>query len=468
LTAPATPTASEATTGSIKVTWQGVDRATGYVLYYRAAAGAGGKFVDVGSRTEYVVEGLASNTSYTFQVAAKAAGFWDSPLSSEASGKTKPQTFTLRFDSKGGSALADMPVTEGKTASKPLSKKDGHFLYGWYMDEGFSKAFDFKDVTAPQKRAQTPPQTLYAKWMDTSGYTVNYRSTGNKHYWAKTKSGSNWTAITDQTVTLEASGVPSGVSSTIYYNNLDLTITETGSNGNKKINDAPGIPKLASVSETGASKYTAAITLKKPETGDNKPKAKVYGLASRVFIEDAHGEQRPAGKMFSEFYFLNDQKGPALIDLKSKETNDDGSEKAGTQVVSGLFVKRGEHVRMRVKTSSETQQILSPDIKVYDSNGNNDKWQTMFNFNKLKTNEMYGLKKATDENSDGDQGETRRKGYMTEVVQKSKSTYTEDNSNYSSINVHFEMQGMQKSLPMQLTETLSSNSPNVNFWVLVE
>ncbi|MEM9424876.1 MAG: InlB B-repeat-containing protein, partial [Spirochaetota bacterium] len=437
----------------------------GYVLYYRAAAGAGGKFVDVGGRTEYVVQGLASNTSYTFQVAAKAAGFWNSPLSAKASGKTKPQTFTLRFDSKGGSALADMSVTEGAAAKKPLSKKDGHFLYGWYMDEGFSKAFDFKDVTAPQKRAQTPPQTLYAKWMDTSGYTVNYSTADNKHYWAKTKVASRsgadtWTAITDQTVTLAASGVPGGVSSKIYYNNVDLTISGTPGT-------APGIPKLESTSETGVTAYAGSgVTLSKESS-----KAKVYGLASRIFIRDAHGDWAAGGKRFDEFYFLNDQEGPALIDLKSKETDDSGNEKAGTQVVSGLFVKKGEHVRMRVKTSSETQEVLSPDIKVYDSNGNSDKWQTMFYFNKINNNNnLYSLTKAQNSDSDdGDaQGETRRKGYMTEVVQKSKSTYINDNSTFKSVNVHFEMQGMQKSLPMQLTETLSSNSPNVNFWVLVE
>ncbi|MEM9424777.1 MAG: InlB B-repeat-containing protein, partial [Spirochaetota bacterium] len=436
------------------------DRATGYVLYYQAAAATGGKFVDVGSRTEYVVQGLASNTSYTFQVAAKAAGFWNSPLSAKASGKTLPQTFTLRFESKGGTAIADMPVTEGVTASKPLSKKDGHFLYGWYMDEGFSKAFNFQSFRAPQSKALT----LYAKWLDTSGYRVSYSTAGNKHYWAKEKlsraGADTWTAITDQTVTLEASGVPSGVSSTIYYNNLDLTITET----NSSIGTAPSIPKLASVSETGVQAYSdSKVTLSKLSG-----KAKVYGLASRVFIEDAHGEQRPAGKMLAEFYFLNDQKGPALIDLKSNETDDQGNEKAGTQVISSLFVKKDEHVRMRVLTSSQTQNTYSPSITVYDSDEQDasKKWKQIFYFD---TTDSASLSKATINNAG-----THRAKYISDVVGKSKSTYTEDDeSYYSSVNVHFEMRGLVKSMPMQLKEKPSAmlrsgSGDDIQFWVLVE
>lgn len=85
----------------------------------------------------------------------------------DAAGKTHAEyieagssltTYTVIFNSNGGSAVAPQVVTSGETATEPTAPtKDGYTFGGWYSDEELTTAFVF---TTPI----TANITLYAKW----------------------------------------------------------------------------------------------------------------------------------------------------------------------------------------------------------------------------------------------------------------------------------------------------------------
>ncbi|MEM9424982.1 MAG: InlB B-repeat-containing protein, partial [Spirochaetota bacterium] len=129
--------------------------------------------------------------------------------------------------------LHSQAVRHGEQATKPYSEKEGFSVYGWYEDEAYTQLFNFK---APVSKAQT----LYARWIDTSGYKVSYSGTNNKNYWYKENSSSS---IGDQTVTLTASGVGQvdgkDITHKLYYRKVDLTISD------KPTNTVPAYPPSA-------------------------------------------------------------------------------------------------------------------------------------------------------------------------------------------------------------------------------
>lgn len=71
------------------------------------------------------------------------------------------KTFTVKFDSNGGSKVADVKVKEGSLATEPTSTKSGYTLDGWY--DGDTK-FDFSTPI-------TKDMKLKANW--TSGTKIN-------------------------------------------------------------------------------------------------------------------------------------------------------------------------------------------------------------------------------------------------------------------------------------------------------
>ena len=75
-------------------------------------------------------------------------------------------TYTVTFDSNGGSAVASQTVAEGRNATEPLPvpTKEGYTFVGWYEDNStfnIKWGFAIKTVTADI--------TLFAKWMEGSG-----------------------------------------------------------------------------------------------------------------------------------------------------------------------------------------------------------------------------------------------------------------------------------------------------------
>lgn len=68
-------------------------------------------------------------------------------------------SFTVTFNSNGGSAVAPQSVLSGQKATEPTDPtKDGYTFDDWYLPTDLSTPFDFANTTI------TADITLYAKW----------------------------------------------------------------------------------------------------------------------------------------------------------------------------------------------------------------------------------------------------------------------------------------------------------------
>jgi len=119
-------------------------------------------------------------------------------------------TYTVSFNSNGGSAVADQAVNYNGTATLPAAPtKSGYTFAGWYSDSELATTFSFQ--TTPI----TADTTLYAKW-NINTYTVSFNSNGGS-------------AIADQTVdyngaaTLPAAPTKSGYTFAGWYSDGNLT-----------------------------------------------------------------------------------------------------------------------------------------------------------------------------------------------------------------------------------------------------
>ncbi|MEM9424983.1 MAG: hypothetical protein AAF975_09390 [Spirochaetota bacterium] len=184
-------------------------------------------------------------------------------------------------------------------------------------------------------------------------------------------------------------------------------------------------------------------------------KAKVYGLASRIFIRDAHGDWAAGGKRFAEFYFLNDQVSPKNIELKTTHN--------GSTTVSGLFMRQGGNLRLRVVDEQENLddnplKIMS--APVADGGDWKTKWMKAF----------YVDSNASGKIKQSDEGDTViGSGKAIPKWKSIASTITDvSRSSNKKMDTLFELQGLQKSIPLMLEISLFSGSKNVRFWVLVE
>ena len=71
---------------------------------------------------------------------------------------TSNESYTVRFETNGGSSISDQTVTNGFTATEPDDPARSCYKFGgWYSDSGFSKPYSF---SKPVKS----DMTLYAKW----------------------------------------------------------------------------------------------------------------------------------------------------------------------------------------------------------------------------------------------------------------------------------------------------------------
>ncbi|PKK98389.1 MAG: hypothetical protein CVV57_07765 [Tenericutes bacterium HGW-Tenericutes-2] len=82
-------------------------------------------------------------------------------------------TFTVSFESNGGSAVASMPsVMSGTTIAAPTAPTRENYTFdGWYKEVGLTTPWNFTTDTV------TSNTTLYAKWMAVT-YTVTFDSDG--------------------------------------------------------------------------------------------------------------------------------------------------------------------------------------------------------------------------------------------------------------------------------------------------
>ena len=73
-------------------------------------------------------------------------------------GGSATPTYTVKYESNGGSDVESVKLTSGKVAQKPETPvKDGYTFDGWYLDKELTTAYDFETKV-------TKSFTLYAKW----------------------------------------------------------------------------------------------------------------------------------------------------------------------------------------------------------------------------------------------------------------------------------------------------------------
>jgi uncharacterized repeat protein (TIGR02543 family) len=81
-------------------------------------------------------------------------------------------TYTVTFDSQGGSAVDPQTVEHGGLATEPTAPRwTGHTFGGWYKESGCINSWNFDTDTV------TANVTLYAKWTINT-YTVTFDSQG--------------------------------------------------------------------------------------------------------------------------------------------------------------------------------------------------------------------------------------------------------------------------------------------------
>lgn len=68
-----------------------------------------------------------------------------------------PEEYTLKFESDGGSSVADIKQTYGSALTLPTPTKSGYTFVGWYEDIDLPNSFTSVTMIAESK-------TLYAKW----------------------------------------------------------------------------------------------------------------------------------------------------------------------------------------------------------------------------------------------------------------------------------------------------------------
>lgn len=84
----------------------------------------------------------------------------------------EPPTFTVSFDSQGGTDVSSQTVEDGKKATKPVSPtKQNAVFVDWYKEAACTNVWDF------DKEIVKKNTTLYAKWADKQ-FTVSFETNG--------------------------------------------------------------------------------------------------------------------------------------------------------------------------------------------------------------------------------------------------------------------------------------------------
>lgn len=119
---------------------------------------------------------LAAVSSVSLMTAASFVGCTSNdnpPPSTE-----QPVTYTVTFNSNGGSSVSSQTVEEGEKVSKPTDPtRDGYTFGGWYTDSACTQAYDFNTEVSGNI-------TLYAKWADANHEHVwdEYASDDDYHW----------------------------------------------------------------------------------------------------------------------------------------------------------------------------------------------------------------------------------------------------------------------------------------------
>ena len=118
-------------------------------------------------------------------------------------------TYTVSFDSAGGSTVAAVTAEHGNTITAPAEPtRDGYEFTGWYSDSATTARFDFATPV-------TAEMTLYAGW-NINTYTVSFDSAGGSTVAAVTAEHGN-------TITAPAEPTRDGYEFTGWYSDSATT-----------------------------------------------------------------------------------------------------------------------------------------------------------------------------------------------------------------------------------------------------
>ena len=153
--------------------------------YTLAFDGNGGKASESSRKVQYGNQygtlPTATRTGYAFQgwYTARSGGSQvSSSTTMEAANTTvyahwTVNTYTVSFDSNGGSAVASQSVRYGSKATQPANPtRAGHTFQGWYTARSGGSKYDFST-------AVTGDVTLYAHW-SVNSYTLTFDGNGGK------------------------------------------------------------------------------------------------------------------------------------------------------------------------------------------------------------------------------------------------------------------------------------------------
>ena len=156
------------------ISFSGNGATSGFVESIQGAIGQSATIPNVGfSRTGYTFTGWntspdGTGTAYrpnaTIQFAAQNITLY---------AQWKVRSYSVNFDSNGGSAVASQSVKYGSKASRPTDPtRAGHTFQGWYTSRDGGARYDFNQTV-------TGDVTLYAHW-SVNSYTLAFDGNGGK------------------------------------------------------------------------------------------------------------------------------------------------------------------------------------------------------------------------------------------------------------------------------------------------
>ncbi len=176
--------------------------------YYKITVGAGGAGIQY-NLTFYNARGLADDTEFAildenlksllhqlgnglFYYTLKEGTYYlhlhrgaDDDSSYEivtTSLGTPESSFTVTFNTNGGSNVASQTVASGAAATKPAAPvKDGYTFGGWYQDSSLTTPWNFSSPV-------TNDMTLYARWEKQAAFTVTFDTNGGSSIASQTVS----------------------------------------------------------------------------------------------------------------------------------------------------------------------------------------------------------------------------------------------------------------------------------------
>lgn len=161
-TKPSAPTSVTGTSAdsAASVSWTAATSGGAPVTKYTVTASPGGGTCETAT-TSCSISGLTNNTAYTFSVTATNA--IGTSTSSSASSAVTPRgtTYTVTFNSNGGSSISAGSFFSGGSVSSPSSpSRSGYTFQGWSTTQDD----DSTEVTFPYSPGVLNAITLYALW----------------------------------------------------------------------------------------------------------------------------------------------------------------------------------------------------------------------------------------------------------------------------------------------------------------